>query len=164
MKNHKVLLNVISFILLSIVFGELYVMSNYQTMPHWLILQYLKFGFLFRLITFIALPFLLYNKEESLINRFYKKQNSADTFTFRQKQWVIFSYIFIAFFALFSINLMGISPLISVISYIILCFLGLCFSFFTEKQANKKISILRKEEGRCQPKYTFRYVELQEEN
>ena len=141
MKKYKILFYLMAIVLVAIVFGEWFVITNYQTMPNWVILQYLKFGFLFRFIAFISLPMLLYNKEESLINRFYKKENSPDTFTFRQKQWLIFSYIFVAFFALFSINLMGISPLISLSLYIILTFLGLSFSFFTEKQANKKVQI-----------------------
>jgi hypothetical protein len=141
MKKHKIIFYFIAITLVTIVFGEWFTMTHFQTMPNKLIIHYLNYGFLFRIITFTALPVLLYNKEESLINRFYKRDKSTDTFTFRQKQWLIFSYIFIAFFALFSINLLSISPLISLSLYTILGFLALCFSFFTEKQVNKKIQI-----------------------
>jgi type IV secretory pathway TraG/TraD family ATPase VirD4 len=141
MKKYKTLFYMIAIALVTVVFGEWFVITNYQTMPNWVILQYLKFGFLFRFIAFISLPMLLYNKEESLINRFNIKEKSPDTFTFRQKQWLIFSYIFVAIFALFSINLLSVSPLISLSLYIILGVLGVSFSFFTEKQANKKIQI-----------------------
>lgn len=141
MKKYKTLFYLLAMALMAVVFGEWFTMTNFENMPNKLIVHYLKYGFLFRIITFIALPVLLYNKEESLINRFYKRDKSTDTFTFRQKQWLIFSYIFISFFALFSINLMGISPLISLYLYIILIFLGLSFSFFTEKNANQKVQI-----------------------
>jgi type IV secretory pathway TraG/TraD family ATPase VirD4 len=141
MKKYKIIFYFIAITLVTIVFGEWFTMTHFQTMPNKLIVYYLNYGFLFRIITFTALPILLYNKEESLMNRFYKRDKSADTFTFQKKQWLIFSYIFIAFFALFSINLLSISPLISLSLYIILGVLGVCFSFFTEKQANKKIQI-----------------------
>ena len=141
MKKYKTLFYLLAAALMGLVFGEWFTMTSFETMHNKLIGHYLKYGFLFRIITFIALPILLYNKEESLINRFYKRDKSTDTFTFRQKQWLIFSYIFVSFFALFSINLMGISPLISLYLYIILIFLGLSFSFFTEKNANQKVQI-----------------------
>nr|WP_299419410.1 type IV secretory system conjugative DNA transfer family protein [uncultured Emticicia sp.] len=141
MKKHKTLFYLLAIALMAVVFGEWFTMTNFQTMPNQLIVYYLNYGFLFRIITFTALPVLLYNKEESLMNRFYKRDKSAETFTFRQKQWLIFSYIFVTIFALFSINLLSISPLISLSLYIILGVLGVCFSFFTEKQANKKIQI-----------------------
>ena len=141
MKKHKTLFYLLAIALMAVVFGEWFTMTNFQTMPNQLIVYYLNYGFVFRIITFTALPVLRYNKEESLMNRFYKRDKSAETFTFRQKQWLIFSYIFVTIFALFSINLLSISPLISLSLYIILGVLGVCFSFFTEKQANKKIQI-----------------------
>ena len=103
MKRQKILLNIIAIILISIVFGEWFVLTNHKEMPNWIVLQYLKLGFFFRLITFISLPFLFYNQEESLIEKYYQKQKSLDVFTFKQKQWLIFTYIFLAIFTLFSL-------------------------------------------------------------
>ena len=137
MKRQKLLLNIIAIILIFIVFGEWFVLTNYQEMPNWLILQYLKLGFYFRLITFISLPFLLYNNEESLIEKYYHKQKSLDIFTFRQKQWLVFTYIFVSILTLFSLNLMPISRFIFLTLYIILCLLALCFSFFRTHNISK---------------------------
>ena len=137
MKRQKLLLNIIAITLILVVFGEWFVLTNYQEMPNWLILQYLKLGFYFRLITFISLPFLLYNNEESLIEKYYQKQKPLDIFTFRQKQWLIFTYIFIAIFTLFALDLMPISRFIFLTLYIILCLLALCFSFFRTHNISK---------------------------
>ena len=103
MKKHKTLFYLLATALMVIVFGEWFTMTHFQTMPNKLIVHYLNYGFLFRVITFAALPVLLYNKEESLMNRFYKRDKSTNTFTFQQKQWLIFSYIFVAILAIFSI-------------------------------------------------------------
>ena len=137
MKNQKLLLNIIAIILIFIVFGEWFVLTNFQEMPNWIILQYLKLGFYFRLITFISLPFLLYNNEESLIEKYYQKQKPLDIFTFRQKQWLIFTYIFLAIFTLFALNLMPVSRFIFLTLYIILCLLATCFSFFRTQNLSK---------------------------
>ena len=137
MKRQKILLNIIAIILISIVFGEWFVLTNHQEMPNWIGLQYLKLGFFFRLITFISLPFLFYNQEESLIEKYYQKQKSLDVFTFKQKQWLIFTYIFLAIFTLFSFNLMLFSKSIFVYLFTILCLLSICFSFFRTNNPSK---------------------------
>ena len=137
MKNQKTVFYTIAIALVSIVFGEWYVLTNYTEMPNWIILQYLKLGFFFRVITFVSLPFLLYNQQESLVEKYYKKGKASSkkphTFTFQQKQWIIFSYLAISFIAIFSLNFLTISVFIPGILYAISGSIALCFSFFRER-------------------------------
>ena len=136
MKETKNLFYLIALVLSALVLGEVYVYHHQTELPFWLMEQSTRLGFLVRLLTFVSLPFLLYKPKESLLEQYHRKGKGdlkeKDTFTYPQKQAIVFTYISLAIFGLFIIHYQAISVYIPVFYYVILGSFAICFHYFME--------------------------------
>ena len=141
MNNQKVIFYVIALVLSGLVLGELYVIVHYTKMPLWLVRQYRQMGLPLRVLTFSVLPFLLYSKEATLIERYANKGKSTSeiSFTYLQKQWIVFAYVAVALFAVLSFSYVFIWVYVPLFFYTIAASLALCFSFFAKTE--QKITV-----------------------
>jgi hypothetical protein len=137
MRNKQTIFYLIATLLFIHILGEWYVKMHLDSIPKGLLLHFYRTGFLVRLITFLALPFLLGFKEKSLVEKYNKPLKKPFFLSFKQKNWLIFSYIFIAIFAIFSFSFVRFSPLICLTSYLISIGLALTFGIFEQDEKDK---------------------------
>jgi Type IV secretory system Conjugative DNA transfer len=139
MKNSKSIFQSIAFILFALVLGEWYVLSHDAEMPVWLVRNYLKSGFFLRCGTVIALPLLLYSNEKSLVERYNQRDKETMQFTFEQKQFIVFVYLFVGFLSLFFMGYLLFLSYLPLLVYTVLGALAYCFTLFAENEKVSKI-------------------------